>query len=429
MRRTNTQEEMMELLEEALRRENVVRAYRRVVKNAGAPGVDGCTVEELSDLLRDHWTQVKEALLSRTYIPQPVRKVEIDKPGGGKRTLGIPTVLDRMIQQCLLQILQPIFDPTFSGESYGFRPGRSAQQAVERAREHVAAGNGWVVDLDLEKFFDRVNHDILVARVARRIKDKRVLHLIRRYLQAGLMEGGLVSPRTEGTPQGGPLSPLLSNILLDDLDQELGRRGHRFVRYADDCNVYVKSEAAGQRVMESLENFLDKRLRLKVNRDKSTVAQPWQRKFLGYTITRDAKLKVAPQSVKRLKAKLKPILRRGRGNSLARTIEILTPKIRGWVAYFQRVGITSEFEHLDVWVRQKIRCILWKHWKQPRTRALELRRRGLPARQAWPSAYNSRGHWWNAGALHMRQAVPVHMIKALGLLSFLGEIQRLQTAS
>jgi RNA-directed DNA polymerase len=386
-------------------------------------------VKELAALLRDHWTQVKEALLSRTYIPQPVRKVEIDKPGGGKRTLGIPTVLDRMIQQCLLQVLQPIFDPTFSVESYGFRPGRSAQQAVERARAHVAAGHGWVVDLDVEKFFDRVNHDVLMARVARRVKDKRTLHLIRRYLQAGLMEGGLVSPRTEGTPQGGPLSPLLSNILLDDLDKELEHRGHRFVRYADDCNVYVKSKAAGQRVMESLERFVEKRLRLKVNRDKSTVAQPWQRKFLGYTVTRDAKLKVAPESVKRLKAKLKPILRRGRGNSLARTVEILTPKIRGWVAYFRRVDSTSEFERLDVWVRQKIRRILWKHWKRPRTRAAELMRRGLSPEQAWKSAYNGRGPWWNAGALHMLQAVPVYTLKAIGLMSFLGEIQRLQTAS
>jgi RNA-directed DNA polymerase len=426
-----TQEGTLELMAEALRRENVVRAYRRVVANAGAAGVDGCTVEQLADLLRARWTPVKEALLSRTYIPQPVRKVEIDKPDGGKRMLGIPTVLDRLIQQCLLQVMQPIFDPTFSDASCGFRPRRSAPQAVERAREQVAAGYGWVVDLDLEKFFDRVNHDVLMARVARRIKDKRVLHLIRRYLQAGLMEGGLVSPRSEGTPQGGPLSPLLSNILLDELDQELERRGHRFVRYADDCNVYVKSEAAGERVMESLERFLQKRLRLKVNRNKSAVARPWQRKFLGYSMTRqrETKLRVAPESVKRLKAKLKPILRRGRGNNLAHTIAILAPKIRGWVAYFQRVEVTDEFEQLDVWVRQNIRRILWKQWKQPRTRERELRKRGLNAEQSRKSARNTRGPWWNAGALHMLQAVPVHTLKAQGLVSFLGEIQRLRTAS
>jgi RNA-directed DNA polymerase len=418
-------------MEEALRRENVVGAYRRVVANKGAPGIDGCTVEQLAELLREHWTQVKEALLKRTYIPQPVRKVEIDKPGGGKRMLGIPTVLDRMIQQCLLQVLQPIFDPTFSEESYGFRPGRSAQQAVERAREHVAAGYRWVVDLDLEKFFDRVNHDVLMARVARRIKDKRVLHLIRRYLQAGMMEGGLVSPRREGTPQGGPLSPLLSNILLDEMDKELERRGHRFVRYADDSNVYVKSAAAGERVMSSLERFLAKRLRLKVNRNKSAVARPWQRKFLSYTVTphRETKLKVAPEAVKRMKAKLRPVLRRGRGNSLARTIAILTPKIRGWVVYFQRAEVKAQFEELDAWMRRKLRRILWKHWKRPCTREIELRKRGLSAERAWKSAHNGRGPWWNAGASHMNHAVPVRTLTQLGLVSFLGELQRLQTIS
>ncbi|MFQ5696441.1 MAG: group II intron reverse transcriptase/maturase, partial [Terriglobia bacterium] len=291
-------------MEEVLRRENLRAAHARVVRNGGAPGIDGMTVEALMPYCREHWGRIREDLLSGTYMPQAVRRVEIPRPDGkGTRTLGIPTVLDRLIQQALLRVLQPMFDPTFSEGSFGFRPGRSAHGAVERAREHIAAGYRWVVDLDLDKFFDRVNHDVLMARVARRVKDKRVLRLIRRYLQAGMMAGGLMSPRTEGTPQGGPLSPLLSNILLDELDCELARRGHRFVRYADDCNVYVRSKAAGERVRTSLERFLRERLRLRVNRDKSAVARPWQRKFLGYSVTvhREPKLRVAPQSVKRLK--------------------------------------------------------------------------------------------------------------------------------
>jgi RNA-directed DNA polymerase len=310
-------------MEEVLRRENLVRAHARVVQNGGAAGVDGMTVDELMPYCRQHWARIREELLTSTYVPHPVRRVDIPKPGGqGTRMLGIPTVLDRLIQQALLQVLQPIFDPTFSDASFGFRPGRSAHDAVRRARAHIAAGHRWVVDLDLEKFFDRVNHDVLMARVARRVKDRRVLLLIRRYLQAGMMEGGLMSPRTEGTPQGGPLSPLLSNILLDDLDWELERRGHRFARYADDCNVYVQSRTAGERVLTSLEGFLLKRLRLRINREKSAVARPWQRKFLGYTVTkhRDPKLRVAPQSVARLKTRLRLQLRAGRGQSLQRTV-------------------------------------------------------------------------------------------------------------
>jgi RNA-directed DNA polymerase len=319
-------------MEEVVRRENVLAAHRRVVRNGGAPGIDGRSVEDLMPFCQAHWARIRKELLSGTYQPQPVRRVEIPKPGGkGKRTLGIPTVLDRMIQQALLQVLQPLFDPTFSEESFGFRPGRSALDAVERAREHVASGHRWVVDMDLAQFFDRVNHDVLMVRVAKRVKDKRVLRLIRRYLQAGTMEGGLMSPRAEGTPQGGPLSPLLSNILLDELDRELERRGHRFVRYADDCNVYVQSRAAGERVMASLERFLGKRLRLQVNRNKSAVARSWERTFLGYRLTAhwEPRLRVAPESVKRLKAKLRPILRRGRGRNLLGVIEELGPVIRG----------------------------------------------------------------------------------------------------
>ena len=287
-------------IEEVLRRGNMLRAYQRVKRNKGSAGVDGMAVDELMPHLRIHWSRIRDEIREGRYRPSPVLLVEIPKPGGrGVRRLGIPTVVDRMVQQALLQVIQPHVDPTFSESSFGFRPGRSAHQAVERAREHVAAGYRWVVDMDLEKFFDRVNHDILMSRVARRVKDKRILLLIRRYLQAGLMDGGIVGQRTEGTPQGGPLSPLLSNILLDELDRELERRGHRFVRYADDCNIYVRSQRAGERVLESIERFLAKRLRLKVNRDKSAVDRPWKRKFLGYTVTahREAKLRIAPGSV------------------------------------------------------------------------------------------------------------------------------------
>lgn len=331
-----------------------------------------------------------------------------------------------MIQRALLQVLTPIFEPTFSDFSFGFRPGRSAQGAVSWSRLHIAAGYRWVVDL--EKFFDRVNHDILMSRVARRIKDKQVLRLMRRYLQAGLMEGGVVSPRSEGTPQGGPLSPLLSNILLDEFDKELEKRRHRFCRYADDANVYVKSQRAGERVMASLEIFLWERLRLKVNRDKSAVARPWQRKFLGYSVTTNRKpprLKVARESLKRLKAKLRPILRSGRGKRLDRVIEELNPVIRGWVAYFRMSDVGVSFEELDGWIRRKLRCLLWRQWKRPRTRRARLIARGLSEKTASVSAYNGYGPWWNAGASHMNQAIPTRYLRAHGLLSFLEEHRRL----
>jgi RNA-directed DNA polymerase len=415
-------------MEEALCRENVLAAYKRVVRNGGAPGVDGMTVDELMPYCREHWARIREELLGGRYRPQPVLRVEIPKPDGkGMRMLGIPTVLDRMIQQALLQVLTPVFDSTFSDDSFGFRPGRSTHGAVLRAREHIAAGHRWVVDLDLEKFFDRVNHDILMSRVARRVKDKRVLLLIRRYLQAGMMEGGLVSPRVEGTPQGGPLSPLLSNVLLDELDKELERRGHRFVRYADDCNVYVQSKAAGERVMASLERFLAKRLRLRVNRDKSRVARPWRRKFLGYSVTwhRKPKLKVAPESVKRLKGKLRQKLRQGRGRNLGRVVRDLGPVIRGWAAYYRLSEVKGSFEMLDEWLRRKLRCIQWRQWKRPRTRYKRLIALGLDPERAHRSAGNGRGPWWNAGASHMNQAIPTRMLSEIGLTSFFAEYRRL----
>ena len=358
--------------------------------------------------------------------------MEIPKPDGKDvRLLGIPTVLDRFIQQALLQVLSPIFDPTFSDASYGFRPGRSTHQAVQRAREYIAAGHRWVVDVDLEKFFDRVNHDVLMARVARRVKDKRALRLIRRYLQAGMMEDGLVSPRPEGTPQGGPLSPLLSNILLDEWDRELDRRGHRFVRYADDCNVYVRSKAAGERVLASLERWLRERLRLQMNRDKSGVARPWTRKFLGYSVTwhHAARLRVSPAAVKRLKTKLRGMLRKGRGRRLADVVVDLNLATRGWVAYFRLAEVKTSFEDIDKWIRRKLRCIMWRQWKRPRTRVCKLRQCGLDEARAHVSAFNGHGPWWNAGASHMHEAVPTAVLRQLGLLSLLDEHQRLARTS
>ena len=420
------------VMEEVLRRENMLQAYQRVVKNGGAPGIDGMTVDAMAQALRERWEEIRKELLSDRYQPQAVRKVEIPKPdGGGMRTLGIPTVIDRMIQQALLQVMQPHFDATFSDASFGFRPGRSAQQAVLRAREHIAAGHRWVVDMDLEKFFDRVNHDVLMARLARRVEDKRILRLIRRYLTAGMMEGGIVSPRVEGTPQGGPLSPLLSNILLDELDKELEQRGHRFVRYADDCNIYVRSQKAGERVLASVERFLAERLRLKVNREKSAVDRPWNRKFLGYTVLsqRQPKLRVAPEAVKRLKGRLRGMLRSGRGRNLGRMIADLTPVLRGWVAYFRKVEVKATFTELDLWIRRKLRVILWRQWKRPKTRFKELVKRGLESKRARLAAGNGRGSWWNAGASHMSHAVPPSVLHHLGLVSLLREHQRLACLS
>lgn len=417
------------LMEAVLERENMWSAYHRVVSNKGSAGIDGMSVEALENYLKAAWLQIKAKLLAGDYRPSPVRVVEIPKPDGkGKRMLGIPTALDRLIQQALHQVLSPIFEEGFSESSYGFRPGRSAHQAVLQARSYVAEGKRWVVDLDLEKFFDRVNHDILMARVARKVKDKRVLRLIRRYLQAGLMTDGIVSVRQEGTPQGGPLSPLLSNILLTDLDQELERRGHSFCRYADDCNIYVQSEAAGKRVMASVTQFLEKRLKLKVNEEKSAVARPWARKFLGYSMTfhKKPRLKVAKSSVDRLKGKLREHFRKGRGRNLKQFVEELTPLLRGWTNYFRLAEVKGTFEDLDSWIRRKLRCVIWRQKKRPKARAKILMKRGLTEERAWRSAYNGRGPWWNAGAPHMNQAFPKSYFDQLGLVSLLKQQQRLQ---
>lgn len=409
---------------------NMMAAWERVKANDGAPGIDGMTVAELWPWLKEHWPRVRVELLEDRYRPSPVRRVEIPKPGGkGMRTLGIPTALDRLIQQALHQVLSPLFDRDFSEHSYGFRPGRSAQEAVLQARAYASGGKRWVVDMDLEKFFDRVNHDVLMNRVARKVTDKRVLKLIGRYLKAGAMDGGVTSPTDEGTPQGGPLSPLLSNILLDDLDKELEGRGHAFCRYADDCNIYVRTRRSGERVLESVTRFLRQTLKLVVNRAKSAVDRPWKRKFLGYGMTshKAPKLKVSPESVKRLKGMLHAIFRRGRGRHVARFVtEELTPKLRGWANYFRLSEVKGVFEELDSWVRRRIRVIIWRQWKRPRTRWRKLMERGLSSERARCSAWNGRGPWWNSGASPMNEAIPKRYLDRCGLVSLLEVVRRFQ---
>ncbi len=423
-----TKAEGLRQMDAVVERNNLWQAYERVMRNKGAAGVDGLTVSELKAWLQQHWPSVKTALLTGNYIPAAIRKVEIPKPNGGVRTLGIPTVLDRLIQQALLQVLQAQFEPEFSEHSYGFRPARNAWQAVQRAQSYIGEGRRWVVDLDLEKFFDRVNHDILMSRVARRVKDERILKLIRRYLEAGMMSEGVVSARTKGTPQGGPLSPLLSNILLTDLDRELERRGHRFCRYADDCNIYVKSEMAGQHAMAAITDYLERKLKLQVNRDKSAVARPWQRKFLGYSVTmhKQARLKIADSSLKRLKDRVREIVVGNASRNLGKTIEALNPVLRGWTSYFRLTEVKGVLQELDGWIRRKLRCLLWRQWKRPATRNKRLQERGLGETRAWKSASNGHGPWWNAGASHMNAAYPKRFFDELGLVSLLDTQRRFQ---
>ena len=405
-----------QLMEEVCDRENLQSAWKRVRRNQGSPGVDGMTIDDARDYLREHWPSIRSQLLEGTYQPQPVKRVEIPKPDGGVRKLGVPCVVDRLIQQALLQVLQKRWDRTFSEHSYGFRPGRSAHQAVAQAQRYIAAGYNVVVDLDLEKFFDRVNHDSLMARVAARVTDKRALKLIRAFLKSGVMENGLVSPVDEGTPQGGPLSPLLSNLVLDDLDKELARRGHRFCRYADDCNIYVRSHRAGERVMASVSRFLTQKLRLKVNEAKSAVAQPEERKFLGFSISNDgSERRIAPKALDKFKTQVRDKTRRTRGISLQQLIEDLTPYLIGWRGYFGFCQTPRVLTNLEAWIRRRLRSYLWRQWQNGHNRFNELRRRGVPKFGAAVAAGSPTGFWRMSGHPAVQQALRNHYFDSLGL--------------
>ncbi len=404
-------------MEEVVERANLKEALKRVKANRGSPGVDGMTVQQLPGYLREHWPAIREQVLRGTYRPQPVKRVEIPKPDGGVRQLGIPTVLDRFIQQAVLQVLQRRWDRTFSEHSYGFRPNRSAHQAVVQAQRYIADGHRWVVDIDLEKFFDRVNHDKLMGQVAKRVTDKRGLKLIRAFLNAGVMEDGLVSPTEEGTPQGGPLSPLLSNLVLDELDRELERRGHRFVRYADDGNVYVRSRRAGRRVMASITHFITAKLKLKVNSEKSAVARPWERKFLGFSFTanREPKRRLAPPAVTRFKARVRELTRRTRGVSLEEMVRQLSIYLRGWRGYFGFCQTPSVLQHLDEWIRRRLRSASWKQWRRGRRRFAELRKRGVGAALAAQTAGSTHGPWRLSNSPALALALPNAYFDRLGL--------------
>jgi len=406
-----------QLMEEVCERENCKQALKRVKANKGSAGVDGMTVQQLPEYLKQYWPTIREQLLSGTYKPQPVKRVEIPKPDGGVRKLGIPTVLDRFIQQAVMQVLQRKWDRTFSNHSYGFRPGRSAHQAVAAAQQYIAAGYRWCVDLDLEKFFDRVSHDKLMARIETRVSDRRMLKLIRSFLKAGVMENGLVSPIDEGTPQGGPLSPLLSNIVLDEFDQELERRGLRFARYADDCNVYVRSRRAGERVMASITRFIRTKLKLRVNEQKSAVARPWERKFLGFSFTwnREPKRRIAPKAVLRCKEKVREMTRRTRGVKVERMAEELGRYLRGWTGYFGHCQTPSVLQSLEEWTRRRLRSVIWKQWKRGSVRFAELRKRGIGKDLAACTAGSAHGPWRLANSPALAKALPNAYFDSLGI--------------
>jgi RNA-directed DNA polymerase len=405
------------LMERVVGRDNVIAALKRVQRNKGSPGIDGMTVEALRGHLRETWRELRAQLLAGTYKPQPVKRQSIPKSDGGMRELGIPTALDRFIQQAILQVLQPRFDPSFSQHSHGFRPGRRAHDAVLEAQKYIQEGREWVVDVDLEKFFDRVNHDVLMGRLAKRIADKRVLRLIRRYLDAGIMADGLVTERHEGTPQGGPLSPLLANVLLDEVDKELEKRGHAFVRYADDCNVYVRSERAGQRVMQTLQRLYAK-LRLRVNESKSAVARPWERSFLGFTFVRNGKgaieRRIADKSLKRMAVRIRSITGRHRGRSLDVIVGELAPYLRGCKNYYGITQRPTQLTKIDSWLRHRLRAIQLKHWKNFTTICRELQKRGLSKPKARKVAGNAR-RWWKTSAMQLNIALPVSHFDGLGL--------------
>jgi len=407
------------LMEFICERSNMRRAIRRVIKNKGAPGVDGMTVHKIKGHLKHHWTRIEKALLDGTYRPMPVRRKEIDKPEGGVRLLGIPTVLDRVIQQAVAQVLTLIWDHTFSEYSFGFRPERSQHGAIRQHREYVRAGLRYVIDIDLTRFFDRVNHDRLMARLATRIKDKRVLKLIRSFLNSGVMVGGLERPTREGTPQGGPLSPILSNIVLDELDKELEKRELNFVRYADDCVILVKSERAANRVMKSISRFIEKKLRLKVNREKSAIGRPWDRKYLGFCLTnsrKNPKIRIHWKTIKRFRQRVREITARRRGRSLAQVIGELKQYMFGWWNYY---GLTESFNRLRPlphWIRRRLRAVIWKHWKNRRTRVRELLKRGVIRNYALTTGCARKGPWRMSKVKWVNIALPDEYFKSQGLV-------------
>ena len=417
----------VDLWEQVWERENLFTALKRVESNRGAPGTDGMTVKDLRPYLREHWLEIRAALESGAYKPTPVRRVEIPKPDGGVRLLGIPTVMDRLLQQAIAQVLTPIFERKFSPYSYGFRPGRSAHDAILKAQGYVQEGYEWVVDIDLEKFFDRVNHDILMARVAREVKDKRVLKLIRAYLNSGVMVNGVVMDTEEGTPQGGPLSPLLSNIMLDDLDKELEKRGHKFVRYADDCNIYVKTQRAGERVMESVKEFLEKKLKLKVNPKKSKVDRAKRAKFLGFSFYKykgKMLIRVANRSLERFRDKLRRLTKRTRTGKLEEIIQEINTYIVGWIGYYRQANTPSVYEKLDGWIRRRLRQMIWKRWKRGTTRFRELVRLGVPKWRAQEGA-GGRSPWHATTSPVVKEALSNEYFHNLGLKSIKGRYQEL----
>lgn len=416
------------MMEEVCQRENLNEAYRRVKANKGAPGIDGVTVDGLLSWIAGHKQELLSSLLDGSYRPSAVRGVSIPKPDGGERQLGIPTVVDRLVQQAILQVLSRLLDRTFSASSYGFRPGRNAHQALLKAKEYVADGRAVVVDVDLEKFFDRVNHDILMARLARRVSDKRLLRIVRRFLEAGLMRDGVCVERHEGTPQGGPLSPLLANLLLDDLDRELERRGHAFCRYADDCNIYVRSEAAGHRVMASVTQFLEAKLKLRVNWEKSAVARVEERKFLGYRLLSDGRLGIAPGSLTRAKDRMRRITARNRGIGFGRMIGEVNSFVCGWVTYFRHAAYRTYFADLDGWLRRKLRCVRLKQCKRYRTMVRFLVGRGVSRRDAW-DAVLSRRRWWRLSKTRVASsAMPNRWFEELGLVCLARRFDALQAS-
>ena len=395
-RENDVEIETSKLLERILARENMILAMKRVIKNKGSHGVDGMRCDELRTYIIEHWATIKLKLLDGTYSPSPVRRVEIPKPNGGKRLLGIPTVLDRMIQQGIAQELTRIYDPSFSDNSYGFRPNRSAQDAIKKSKEYINQGNKWVVDMDLEQFFDKVNHDILMERLSRKIKDKRVLKLIRKYLESGIMVNGIRVNNEEGTPQGGPLSPLLSNIMLDEIDKELEKRGHKFCRYADDCNIYVKSRKAGNRVLKSMTYHLENKLKLKVNEEKSKVDLVTRRKFLGYSfyfVKDGVEIRIHKKSYERFKTKIREITNRNTGISMEMRLKKLNEVTVGWLNYFSVAKAKGKIVELEQWIRRRLRACIWKQWKKIRTKYTNLKRLGVPTYKAWEYANTRKGYW------------------------------------